>query len=97
MSEPDPAADDPHDHEHPAPAAGALGIPRSGVFDGPAFERAIADLLRACGVTPDSAHTGKTPKRVRELWERRLLGGYEVLNGMLSTHCRREIQRSVAV
>ena len=65
-----------HDHDHPAPSAGALGIPRSGGFDGPAFEQAIADLLRACGVAPDGAHTGKTPQRVRELWERRLLGGY---------------------
>ncbi len=76
MPERDTADDEHHDHDHPAPAAGALGIPRTGVFDGPAFERAIADLLSACGVTPDSAHTGKTPKRVRELWERRLLGGY---------------------
>jgi len=65
-----------HDHDHPAPSAGALGIARTGNFDGPAFEQAIADLLRACGVAPDGAHTGKTPKRVRELWERRLLGGY---------------------
>jgi GTP cyclohydrolase I len=47
-----------------------------GGFDGPAFERAIADLLRACGISPDGAHTGKTARRVRELWERRLLGGY---------------------
>lgn len=64
------------DHDHPAPAAGSLGIPRVGGFDGAAFERAVADLLRACGVAPEGAHTGKTPKRVRELWERRLLGGY---------------------
>ena len=65
-----------HDHDHPAPTAGAVGIARSAGFNGPAFEQAIADLLRACGVAPDSAHTGKTPKRVRELWEHRLLGGY---------------------
>ena len=64
------------DHDHPAPAAGTLGIPRSGGFDAVAFERAIGDLLRACGVSPDGVHTGKTPQRVRELWERRLLGGY---------------------
>jgi GTP cyclohydrolase IA len=67
---------DPCDHDHAAPAAGSLGIPRVGAFDGPAFERAIADLLRACGIAPDGAHTGKTARRVRELWERRLLGGY---------------------
>ena len=69
-------ANDPDDHAHPAAGAGELGIPRSGGFDGVAFEQAIADLLRACGVAADGAHTGKTPKRVRELWERRLLGGY---------------------
>jgi len=67
---------EPCDHDHAAPAAGTLGIPRVGAFDGPAFERAIADLLRACGIASDGAHTGKTPRRVRELWERRLLGGY---------------------
>ena len=65
-----------HDHEHPATSPGTLGIPRSGPFDGAAFEQAVADLLRACGVAPEGVHTGKTPKRVRELWERRLLGGY---------------------
>ncbi|MBL8352084.1 MAG: GTP cyclohydrolase I FolE [Burkholderiaceae bacterium] len=65
-----------HDHEHPAASPGTLGIPRSGDFDGAAFEQAVADLLRACGVAPEGVHTGKTPKRVRELWERRLLGGY---------------------
>jgi len=65
-----------HDHEHPATSPGTLGIPRSGSFDGAAFEQAVADLLRACGVAPEGVHTGKTPKRVRELWERRLLGGY---------------------
>ena len=64
------------DHHHPAPTPGELGIPRSGGFDGAAFEQAITDLLRACGVAADGAHTGKTPRRVRELWERRLLGGY---------------------
>ncbi|MBK8865228.1 MAG: GTP cyclohydrolase I FolE [Betaproteobacteria bacterium] len=70
---------DPCDHDHgtpPAGSLGSLGIPRPGAFDGPAFERAVADLLRACGIAADGAHTGRTPRRVRELWERRLLGGY---------------------
>ena len=58
-----------------APAA-ALGIARQGGFDAAAFERAVADLLRACGIAADGVHTGHTPRRVRELWERRLLGGY---------------------
>ncbi len=51
---------------------------RVGEFDAVAFERAIGDLLKACGIAADGVHTGKTPRRVRELWERRLLGGYEL-------------------
>lgn len=65
------------DHDCHAPRQpGALGIPRVGKFDPIAFEQAVTDLLRACGVSPDSVHTGRTARRVRELWERRLLGGY---------------------
>jgi GTP cyclohydrolase IA len=69
-----------HDHE-PIPATCApnsIGIPRSGQFDPDAFEAAVGDLLKACGISPDGAHTGKTARRVRELWQRRLLGGYEL-------------------
>ena len=66
-----------HDHPH-APRPGAVGIPRSGAFDASAFEKAVGDLLRACGIAPDNAHTGRTAQRVRELWQRRLLGGYEL-------------------
>lgn len=66
------------DHDHPAPTPGGLGIPRAGQFDAAAFERAITDLLRACGVSPDSTHTIRTAQRVRELWEKRLLGGYDM-------------------
>ena len=69
---------DPCGHDHAAPAGASLGIARVGAFDAPAFERAITDLLRACGVAPDSVHTGRTARRVRELWERRLLGGYDM-------------------
>jgi len=67
---------DPCDHEHAPASAASLGIARVGGFDAQAFERAIADLLKAVGIAADGAHTGKTPRRVRELWERRLLGGY---------------------
>ncbi|MDP2782965.1 MAG: GTP cyclohydrolase I, partial [Sulfurimicrobium sp.] len=67
------------DHDSFAfPPQGGIGIPRTGQFDGEAFEKAVSDLLLACGVTPDSAHTGKTARRVRELWEKRLLGGYDL-------------------
>ena len=48
------------------PASGGLGIPRTAAFDAPAFERAVADLLRACGIEPDGVHTGRTPQRVRD-------------------------------
>ncbi len=66
-------------HEHvPAPHPRSIGIPRTGSFDAPAFEQAITDLLRASGITPDSSHTGRTAQRVRELWQKRLLGGYEL-------------------
>jgi len=60
------------------PSPGSLGIPRIGRFDAAAFEKAVTDLLLACGVSPDTVHTGKTARRVRELWERRLLGGYDL-------------------
>jgi GTP cyclohydrolase I len=98
------------DHDHrpgepdpPATGAAATGIPCSGHFDGPAFEQAIADMLRACGVSPDGVHTGKTPKRVRELWQRRLLGGYaldpaEVLGeGFADTRQDMVVVRGIAV
>ncbi len=60
------------------PSPDVIGIPRTGCFDGAAFEQAVTDLLRACGVSPDGAHTGKTAARVRALWENRLLGGYNI-------------------
>jgi GTP cyclohydrolase I len=59
-------------------APSCLGIPRQDAFDPVAFERAIADLLAACGVAGDTMHTGKTAQRVRELWQKRLLGGYDI-------------------
>ncbi len=49
-----------------------------GPFDPLAFEAAVRALLRACGVDDAQLQTGhmrSTPKRVRELWQSRLLGG----------------------
>ncbi|MFA7242628.1 MAG: GTP cyclohydrolase I FolE [Sulfuricellaceae bacterium] len=66
------------DHESPGDAGDGIGIPRTGAFDAVAFEKAVVDLLHACGVSSDSVHTGKTAARVRALWENRLLGGYDV-------------------
>ncbi|MEI7613881.1 MAG: GTP cyclohydrolase I FolE [Betaproteobacteria bacterium] len=65
------------DHNFPSPPT-QIGIPRRNGFDAPAFERAVGDLLRACGVEPDEPHMGKTTQRVRELWQKRLLGGYDL-------------------
>ena len=67
-----------HDDCHAPHGDGSLGIPQVGTFDAPAFERAVNDMLRACGVAPDSTHTGRTAERVRELWHKRLLGGYAI-------------------
>jgi len=67
----------PDDHHAPR-AADSIGIPRSGTFDPAAFERAIGDLLAACGIAPDMPHMGRTAQRVRELWQKRLLGGYDL-------------------
>lgn len=47
-------------------------------FDPIAFEAAVRALLEASGIEIDSAHTGRTAQRARELWQRRLLDGYEV-------------------
>jgi len=66
------------DHDHPPTSEGSIGIARSGHFDAQAFEAAIGSLLAACGISADSPHTGRTARRVRELWQRRLLGGYEL-------------------
>lgn len=67
------------DHDHPAPHEwGGLGIPQVGQFDLVAFESAVNAMLSACGVAPNSVHTRRTAQRVRELWQKRLLGGYAV-------------------
>ncbi|MBL6751326.1 MAG: GTP cyclohydrolase I FolE [Nevskia sp.] len=65
------------DHTPPPHDAG-IGIPRERYFDPVAFERAVGDLLAACGIVPDAVHMGRTTQRVRELWQRRLLGGYDL-------------------
>lgn len=60
------------------PAHAGIGIPRARPFDPVAFEQAVTDLLSACGIAPDMAHMGRTSERVRELWQKRLLGGYDL-------------------
>jgi len=69
-----------HDGDHLAGARAdaQIGIAQDRVFDPVAFEQAIDALLEACGIAPDAAHMGRTAQRVRELWQRRLLGGYDL-------------------
>lgn len=66
------------EHEHPPNASSGIGIARRNAFDAIAFEQAVSDLLGACGIAPDVDHMGRTPQRVRELWQKRLLGGYDL-------------------
>ena len=66
------------DHDHPSSAHAGIGISRQYPFDPAAFEQAVSDLLRACGIAPDMAHMGRTAERVRVLWQKRLLGGYDL-------------------
>lgn len=78
-TQPDNSAACEHDHDHqPSARPASIGIPRVGGFDPVAFEQAVTALLLACGVAPDTVHTGRTALRVRELWQKRLLGGYEL-------------------
>ena len=63
---------------HAARAPGQIGIARRHAFDPQAFEQAVTDLLKACGIEAQSEHMGRTAQRVRELWQRRLLGGYDL-------------------
>ncbi len=65
-------------HDHPSQRSCEIGIPRQRPFDADAFERAVGDLLGACGIAGDGTHMGRTAQRVRELWQRRLLGGYDL-------------------
>lgn len=64
------------DHDHASHSG--IGIPRQNPFDPEAFERAVSDLLRASGIAEDMVHMGRTAERVRELWQKRLLGGYDL-------------------
>lgn len=64
--------------DHELTSAAGIGIPRPGAFDPVAFEAAVVALLKAAGVAPDTPHMARTALRVRELWQHRLLGGYEL-------------------
>jgi hypothetical protein len=46
-------------HDQAIPVATDIGIVRQGTFDAAAFERAIADLLGACGLDAAGPHMGR--------------------------------------
>ncbi|MFL9999090.1 GTP cyclohydrolase I FolE [Paraburkholderia sediminicola] len=52
-------------------------MPRTRGFDAAAFELAVTGMLEASGIDIDPAQTGRTAQRVRELWQKRLLDGYD--------------------
>jgi GTP cyclohydrolase I len=64
--------------DEPGQRPAACSIERVRTFDVERFERAVQEMLEATGIDIDARHTGKTAQRVRELWQRRLLDGYDV-------------------
>lgn len=67
-----------HCDHHFSSEGGQIGIRRVRPFDAPAFEQAVAAMLEASGIEIDPVHTGRTAQRVSELWQKRLLDGYDV-------------------
>jgi len=64
------------DHQ-PVLPGDQVGIRRVRQFDAAAFEKAVAAMLEASGIEVDPVHTGRTAERVRDLWQKRLLDGYD--------------------
>lgn len=89
--------------DEPAHAPASTQIERVRTFDSKRFELAVDNLLMASGIDIDAAHTGKTGQRVRELWQRRLLDGYDIdpaeALGTGFEDCRRDmvVVRGIAV
>ncbi|WP_346825117.1 GTP cyclohydrolase I FolE (plasmid) [Ralstonia solanacearum] len=79
------------------------GIRRIRPFDAIAFEQSVRGMLEASGIEIDAAHTSRTAQRVRELWQKRLLDGYDVApadvlgSGFADTRRDMVIIRSIAV
>jgi GTP cyclohydrolase I len=69
---------DQYDHHHSVPDRDQIGIRRVNRFNPVAFEQAVTSMLEASGIEIDPAHTGRTAQRVSELWQKRLLDGYEI-------------------
>ncbi|SFU26722.1 GTP cyclohydrolase I FolE [Paraburkholderia aspalathi] len=56
----------------------AIGIQRVRAFDATAFEKSVRDMLEASGLDIGATHISRTAQRVRELWQKRLLDGYDI-------------------
>jgi GTP cyclohydrolase IA len=64
-------------HDVPPRHAAGPGLIPTGPFDAAAFERAVDQLLLACGVeVAAQPHMANTAARVQSLWHERLLAGY---------------------
>jgi GTP cyclohydrolase I len=59
----------------------SVGLKRVGPFDAAAFEQAVTSMLTAAGFDPQSEHLRTSAKCVRDLWQSRLLNGYETEPG----------------
>ncbi|HEY3599290.1 MAG TPA: GTP cyclohydrolase I FolE [Paraburkholderia sp.] len=73
-----PGVQRPRPEPFPEPFRSDIGIPRIRPFDALAFEQAVTSLLSAAGIDVESEHMNTTAQCVRELWQKRLLDGYEI-------------------
>jgi GTP cyclohydrolase IA len=62
------------DHARERPAS---GIARVKPFDAAAFEKAVTAMMTAAGIDMESEHVRSSAQTVRELWQQRLLDGYD--------------------
>jgi len=53
------------------------GVLPERAFDRPRFEAAVFEMLEAAGFSTENKHLERTRTRVAQLWEDRLLGGYQ--------------------
>jgi GTP cyclohydrolase I len=65
-------------HLRGQPNSSNIGIPRLRPFDAVAFEQAVTGMLAATGIDVAGEHLKATSRTVREVWQRRLLDGYDV-------------------
>lgn len=78
-------------------------IERSRPFDVVAFKRAVENMLEASGVNTGTVHMSRTAERVCELWQRRLIDGYDVAPaealgaGFEDERCDMVVIRSIAL